>query len=106
MLFWFGLLVALVAGLLSIGFSREAVKLRFSVVGDYHLDVAAVVLVIFGLALPAVEHYGSATPFRTLVLTCEPTPSRVPTAKPTATTIATHIAKATGAASPKAVARG
>src|SRR5437773_592113 len=57
MLFWFGLLVALVAGLLSIGFSREAVKLRFSVVGDYHLDVAAVVLLIFGLALSAVEHY-------------------------------------------------
>jgi NADH:ubiquinone oxidoreductase subunit K len=64
MLFWFGLLVALVAGLLSIGFSREAVKLRFPVVGDYHLDIAAVVLLIFGLALSAVEHYRSERSFR------------------------------------------
>ena|SRR5438046_3138776 len=103
MLFWFGLLVALVAGLLSIGFSREAVKLRFSVVGDYHLDVAAVVLLIFGLALSAVEHYRSERSFRKLVLTSEATSSPVPTAKPTATTIATPIPTATGAAIPKAV---
>ena len=97
MLFWFGLLVALVAGLLSIGFSPEAVKRRFPVVGDYHRDVAAVVLLIFffGLALSAVEHYRSERSFRKLVLTsgatAKPTPS--PTAKPTAT----------GAAFPKAV---
>jgi hypothetical protein len=98
MLFWFGLLVALVAGL-SIGFSREAVKLRFPVVGDYHRDVAAVVLLIFifGLALSAVEHYRSERPFRKLVLTSGAT------AKPTATTIATPIPTATGAAIPKAV---
>jgi len=97
MLFWFGLLVALVAGLLSIGLSREAVKLRFSVVGDYHLDVAAVVLLIFGLALSAVEHYRSERSFRKLMLTSGAT------AKPTATTIATPIPTATGAAIPKAV---
>ena len=103
MLFWFGLLVALVAGLLSIGFSREAVKLRFPVVGDYHLDVAAVVLLIFGLALSAVEHYRSERSFRKLVLTSGATSSPVPTAKPTATTIATPIPTATGAAIPKAV---
>ena len=97
MLFWFGLLVALVAGLLSIGFSREAVKLRFPVVGDYHRDVAAVVLLIFGLALSAVEHYRSERSFRKLMLTSGAT------AKPTATTIATPIPTATGAAIPKAV---
>ena len=97
MLFWFGLLVALVAGLLSIGFSREAVKLRFPVVGDYHRDVAAVVLLIFGLALSAVEHYRSERSFRKLVLTSGAT------AKPTATTIATPTPTATGAAIPKAV---
>ena len=103
MLFWFGLLVALVAGLLSIGFSRDAVKLRFPVVGDYHLDVAAVVLLIFGLALSAVEHYRSERSFRKLVLTSGATSSPVPTAKPTATTIATPIATATGATIPRAV---
>ena len=101
MLFWFGLLVALVAGLLSIGFSREAVKLRFPVVGDYHLDIAAVVLLIFGLALSAVEHYRSERSFRRLVLTSGATSSPAPTAKPRA--IATPIPTATGAAIPKAV---
>jgi hypothetical protein len=101
MLFWFGLLVALVAGLLSIGFSREAVKLRFPVVGDYHLDIAAVVLLIFGLALSAVEHYRSERSFRKLMLTSGATSSPAPTAKPTA--IATPIPTATGAAIPRAV---
>jgi hypothetical protein len=101
MLFWFGLLVALVAGLLSIGFSREAVKLRFPVVEDYHLDIAAVVLLIFGLALSAVEHYRSERSFRKLMLTSGATSSPAPTAKPTA--IATPIPTATGAAIPRAV---
>ena len=98
MLFWFGLLVALVAGL-SIGFSREAIKLRFPVVGDYHRDVAAVVLLIFffGLALSAVEHYRSERSFRKLVLTSGAT------AKPTGTIIGIPIPTATGAAIPKAV---
>src|SRR5438034_9896851 len=103
MLFWFGLLVALVAGLLSIGFSQEAVKLRFSVVGDYHLDVAAVVLMIFGLALSAVEHYRRERSFRKLLLSREAKSSPVPAAKPTATTIATPIRAATGAAIPKPI---
>jgi hypothetical protein len=99
MLFWFGLLLALVAGLLSIWFSPEAVKRRFPIVGDYHRDVAAVVLLIFffGLALSAVEHYRSERSFRKLVLTSGAT------AKPTTTTIATPIPTATGAAIPKAV---
>lgn len=60
MLFWLGLFVALFGGLLSVGLSREAVKLRFPVVGDYYLDVAAVLLLICGLVLSAVEHYRSA----------------------------------------------
>ena len=95
MLFWFGLLVALVAGLLSIWFSPEAVKRRFPIVGDYHRDVAAVVLLIFffGLALSAVEHYRSERSFRKLVLTSGASSSPAPTAKPTAT----------GAAFPKAI---
>jgi hypothetical protein len=99
MLFWFGLLVALVAGLLSIWFSPEAIKLRSPVVGDYHRDVAAVVLLIFffGLALSAVEHYRSERSFRKLVLTSGAT------AKPTATIIGIPIPTATGAAIPKAV---
>ena len=65
MLFWSGLVVALVGGLLLIGLSLQAVKLRFPVVGDYYLDVAAV-LAFVGLVLVAVEHYRSERSFREL----------------------------------------
>jgi hypothetical protein len=66
MLFWLGLIIALVGGLLSIGLSREAVKVRFPIVGDYYLDVAAAILLVAGLILSAVEHYRSAKSFREL----------------------------------------
>ena len=46
-------------GLLSIGLSREAVKVRFPVVGDYCLDTGAVILLMLGLVLSAFEHYRS-----------------------------------------------
>src|SRR2546422_10422457 len=91
MLFWFGLLVALVAGLLSIGFSREAVKLRFSVVGDYHLDVAAVFLLFFGLALSGVVHYCRERSFREFGVSSETTAAPVPTAEAAGTTNETPI---------------
>jgi hypothetical protein len=66
MLFWLGLAIAFIAGLLSIGFSRETVKARFPLVGDYYLDVAAVILLAFGLVLSAVEHYRSERSFQEL----------------------------------------
>jgi hypothetical protein len=66
MLFWFALLVALVGGLLTIGLSREAVKLRFPVVGDYYLDLAAVILLIVGLIAAGLEHYRSDRTVREL----------------------------------------
>ena len=58
-MFWFGLVIALLGGLLSIGLSRDKVKQRYSVVRDYHLDVCATVLLVLGLLASAFEHHES-----------------------------------------------
>ena len=58
-MFWLGLGIALVGGLLSVGLSRERVKQRYTAVGDYHLDVAALALLLLGLAVSAIDHLQS-----------------------------------------------
>lgn len=65
-MFWFGLLIALVAGLLSIELSREAVKRRHPAIREYHLDIAAVMLLIVGLVLSALEHRASESEIASL----------------------------------------
>ena len=55
-MFWVGLLIALIGGLLSVGLSRGTVKSRYPAVGDYHLDVVALVLLVVGLLLSALDH--------------------------------------------------
>jgi hypothetical protein len=63
-MFEIGLIVALVGGLLGVGLSRDRVKRRFPAVGDYHLDIVAVILLVVGLALSAFDHYGSELALR------------------------------------------
>lgn len=58
-MFWLGLLIALIGGLLSVGLSREPVKRRYSAVRDYHLDVAALAVLVVGLIVSAVDHVQS-----------------------------------------------
>jgi len=57
--FWLGLLIALIGGLLSVGLSRERVKRRYTAIGDYHLDVAALAVLVVGLIVSALDHVGS-----------------------------------------------
>ena len=63
-MFEFGLFVALAGGLLGIGLSRTGVKKKFPALADYHLDVVAVVVLVVGLLLTAVEHYRSERALR------------------------------------------
>ena len=58
-MFWLGLVIALVGGLLSVGLSRETVKQRYPAIRDYHLDVAALAVLIVGLLVSAIDHLGS-----------------------------------------------
>jgi len=58
-MFRLGLVIALIGGLLSVGLSRERVKQRYTPVGDYHLDVAALAVLVLGLLVSAVDHLQS-----------------------------------------------
>ncbi len=55
-MFWFGIFIALIAGLVGIGVSREKVKTRLPWIRDFHLDWIAIALLIVGLLLSAREH--------------------------------------------------
>ena len=55
-MFWVGLVMALVAGLLGIGLSREFARSKYPRLHDLHLDRAALVLLVIGLAIAAYEY--------------------------------------------------
>ena len=56
-MFWFGIFIALIAGLVGIGVSREKVKTRLPWIRDFHLDWIAIALLIVGLLLSARDHW-------------------------------------------------
>jgi hypothetical protein len=56
-MFWLGIIIALIAGLVGIGVSREKAKARLPWIRDFHLDWIAIVLLILGLVLSAYDHW-------------------------------------------------
>ena len=59
MMFWVGLLIALVSGVLSVGLSRQKVQHRHPAIKNWHLDTGALGLLVLGLMLSAVDHRAS-----------------------------------------------
>jgi hypothetical protein len=59
MIFWLGIVIAGVSGLVAIGFSREGVKQRFPKLSEFHLDIVALILLGSGLLMSVVDHYAS-----------------------------------------------
>ncbi len=55
-MFWLGLLIALLAGLVGIGLSRARMKSRFPLVRDLHLDWVALGLLVYGLCISAINY--------------------------------------------------
>ena len=55
-MFWLGLLIALITGLVRIGLSREWAKRRFPWIRDLQLDVVAMVLLVLGLFLSVLGY--------------------------------------------------
>lgn len=55
-MFWIGLIIALLAGVIGIGLSRDWVKKHFAKLQDLHLDRLALLLLLVGLVLSAVEY--------------------------------------------------
>lgn len=58
-MFWLGLAIAFVSGVLSVGISREQVQERYPKVREYHLDLVLLVLLVVGLLISAHNYWSS-----------------------------------------------
>lgn len=56
MRFWIGLLISLLGGLIGIGLFREWIKLNYPLIKDLHLDFIALIILIIGLVITAIDH--------------------------------------------------
>jgi len=60
-MFWAGLIIAFLAGMIGIGLSRDWAKKRFPMIRDLHLDWAALLLLVIGLIISALDFSDQAT---------------------------------------------
>jgi hypothetical protein len=56
MMFWIGFFIALVAGIIGIGLSREWVKRKFPRISEKHLDFVSLVILAIGLLISAIDY--------------------------------------------------
>lgn len=56
MRFLIGLFISLLGGLIGIGLFREWIKLNYPLINDFHLDYIALIILIIGLAITAIDH--------------------------------------------------
>jgi len=64
--FWLGIGIALIAGILSIGLARKRIKERFPSLAELHLDLVALGLLIVGLVLSSIHHLGNMAEYSTV----------------------------------------
>ena len=55
-MFWIGLFIALIAGFVGIGLSREWVKRKFPTIKEKQLDVIALVILAIGLVISTIDY--------------------------------------------------
>jgi len=66
MRYWIGLFIALIAGLIEIGLSREWVKKEFPRLSEIHLDLILLVLLTLGLVISSIEYLKQSKTLRQL----------------------------------------
>jgi len=66
MRYWIGLFIALLAGIIGIGLSREWVKKEFHRIGEIHLDLILLVLLAIGLVISSIEYLKQSKTLRQL----------------------------------------
>ncbi len=65
-MFWIGILIAFVGGIISIGLSRESVKRKFPRIREKHLDVVSLVILVIGLLISVMDHSAQSRTLRQL----------------------------------------
>jgi hypothetical protein len=55
-MYWIGLIIALLAGIIGIGLSRDWIKKEFPRIGETHLDQILLVLLAIGLVISSIEY--------------------------------------------------
>jgi hypothetical protein len=55
-MYWIGLIIALLAGIIGIGLSREWIRREFPRIGETHLDQILLVLLAVGLVMSSIEY--------------------------------------------------
>lgn len=66
MMYWIGLIIALLAGIIGIGLSREWIKREFPRIGETHLDTILLVLLAIGLVISSIEYLKQSKTLRQL----------------------------------------
>lgn len=56
MRFWLGFIIALVGGLIGIGFLRDWIKSILTEISDFHLDLFSVLMLVIGLIITAIDN--------------------------------------------------
>jgi len=56
MRFWIGLFISLFGGLIGIGFFSEWIKINYQLINDLQLDSVALIILIIGLIVTAIDH--------------------------------------------------
>jgi len=56
MRFWIGLFISLFGGLIGIGLFREWIKINYQLINDLQLDSVALIILIIGLIVTAIDH--------------------------------------------------
>jgi uncharacterized membrane protein len=49
MMYWIGVIIAFIGGIIGIGLSREFVKRKFPLIREKHLDIASLGILVLGL---------------------------------------------------------
>jgi hypothetical protein len=65
-MFWVGLIVTVVSGLVGIGLTRDRFKGKFPKVGEYHLDWFALILLGAGIVVMTIDHFAASKENREL----------------------------------------
>ena len=67
MMYWIGIIISFIGGIIGIGLSREIVKRKFPIIREKHLDLASIGILVLGLLISSIDHSEQSTTLRYIV---------------------------------------